>query len=180
MGFSGRRFLKMDDITFYKSLYDRELKRRIDLDNSISVPIGTITLLFGLIFYVFSNVSLIPVGWDILIYILIGGSGVLLFIGILYLVMSYNYLIYGFKYQNFPSTLELREYQLGVNKHREFEKIEIDLFDEYLINKYVDYTNCHVKINDKRGENLYHAKSYIIASMLMLLLTITIFLIIKN
>lgn len=38
----------MNAYLFYKSIYDRELKRRIDLDNSINIPITILTLVVGL------------------------------------------------------------------------------------------------------------------------------------
>ena len=39
---------KMNSYLFYKSIYDRELRRRIDLDNSINIPITILTLVVGL------------------------------------------------------------------------------------------------------------------------------------
>ena len=35
----------MDSYSFYKSLYDRELNRRKDLDTAISLPITVITVI---------------------------------------------------------------------------------------------------------------------------------------
>lgn len=47
----------MNDLGFYKSLYDRELARRLDLDSALNIPIGIIAILIAIISYIIAGLS---------------------------------------------------------------------------------------------------------------------------
>lgn len=59
---------KMNAYLFYKSIYDRELKRRIDLDNSINIPITILTLVVGLNTIYIYEIQLIIVTFKLIRY----------------------------------------------------------------------------------------------------------------
>jgi hypothetical protein len=170
----------MDDTSLYKSFYDRELSRRNDLDNSINIPIGVITVLVGLIYYIFSNINIICSLWVYVFYISVSIPSLLILVSIYYLVKSYNNLFKGFEYHNFPTTLELRKYQLELVDYNSKVVPEDQFsFSQYIIERYVSYTDNHININDKRALDLYKSKTYLIGAMLIFLLIIIIFLTLK-
>lgn len=170
----------MDDLELYKSIYDRELGRRINLDNAINIPIGIISVLVSLIYYFSSNINIVLIGWKYVFYIFVTISSLLILVSIYYLIKSYNNLFRGFDYHNFPTTDELRKYQLELVKYN--TKVESEnqiLFSQYLIDKYVSYADDHIRINDKRAFCLYISKSFFIAAILILLILFILFLIFK-
>lgn len=168
----------MDDLSFYKSLYERELSRKNDLDNAINIPFSTMTILAGLIYYILSDIKTINENWYILLIFLVIISFLLTFTSVFFISKSYNNLFSGFKYLNFPSTIELRNYQKELNQFNS-KSSEIYPFTDYLIECYVKYADHNIKINDKRGLFLFRAKRLIITAMFILLSTLCLFLILK-
>jgi len=156
----------MKSYDFYKSLYDRELKRRIDLDNSLSTPIGLIAILIGLISYVIANIDLEVC--NILILIIFSFtiiSMILIICSIFFIARSYNNFFKGYGYRNFALTTKLREFEMKVNEYNDnnIVKQKID-FEATIIDRLTQLTDDHIIFNDFRQRNLYYAKSLIIGT----------------
>ena len=172
----------MNDIEFYKSIYDRELKRRFDLDNALNIPIGLIVVLLALISFIISNLNFcnnIKANWIILG--LTFTSVLLIISGIYFLAKSYNNVFKNHKYLNLPFTYYLREYQLKLESYNakiSNGKDKID-FDSQLIEKLNHYTDNHILVNEFRARNLAYAKTVIILSVFLLLVASTIVITIK-
>lgn len=171
----------MVDFEFYKSFYDRELQRRFDLDNALNIPIGLIAILLATASYIISNLSKddsIVIYWIILS--ITGVSVILILIAIFSLARSYNDLFKGFKYLNFATSTEWRDYQKQLesfnNNPETKEKLD---FENEVIKKLNSYTDSHIKINEFRQVQLRNAKSWIIISLLLLLVALTIVIIKK-
>ena len=114
----------MDDFNFYKNLFDRELSRRNDLDNAINLPLNTLIICAGLIYFLITKIVEINSNITIyIIYIIIVFATIFLIKSIYYLIMSYNNLFKGFDYLQFPSTRKLRDYQFELQK---FDKIQTE------------------------------------------------------
>lgn len=174
--------LEMNDLQFYKSIYDRELNRRKKLDDSISIPIGIISLLIGLVsFYYTSDEYKLIIEDSVFALILIGITIILLTLSIFFLVKSYNNFLRGFSYPNISLLKSVRDFQKveipEYNKLVTKEK-QID-FEEELIDKLISITDSNTVINDSRSKSLYRAKTFIILSLITLFIT-SIFLLIKN
>lgn len=172
----------MNDFEFYKSIYDRELNRRKNLDDSISIPIGIISLLIGLVsFYYKSEEYRIIIENNKIALILLGITFILLTLSIVLLVKSYNNFLRGFSYPNISLLREVRHFQKveipNYNKQVKEEK-QID-FEEDLTNKLIAITDRNTQINDIRAIYLYRAKTFIILSLSVIFIT-TIFLLIKK
>ena len=166
----------MEDYSFYKSKFDRELSRRTELDNAINNPILGITIITGLISYIITNSDFNC--WNAIDYIVI----CLLIISVLsitfalvFIFLSYNNLLIGFKYFNFGLLKEYREVQkeldifnqsLPVEKRKDFE-IEI-------VEKIISFADNHTIINDKRALHLYRAKTFIIIAFVLIATTLII------
>ncbi len=172
----------MNDLEFYKSVYDRELNRRKSLDDSTSVPIGIISLLIGLISFYYTTAEYkIIIDNNRIALILLGITILLLTISIIFLVKSYNNFLRGFNYPNVSLLKEVRHFQKveipKFNKQVGKEK-QID-FEEDLTEKLITIADRNTEINDSRSIYLYRAKTFIILSLATIFIT-TIFLIIKK
>jgi len=172
----------MNSIEFYKSFYDRELKRRFDLDNALNIPIGLIAILIALASYIISNLQFlecIRIDWIISIMTVISVGFILL--AIYYLSITYNNVFKGHSYLNFKNATEIRKFQLelesyNTNQTEEKDKIE---FENKFIEKLNSYTDSHIQINDFRQKKLRNAKSAIIASLFLILIALILVIIKK-
>jgi len=172
----------MNDLAFYKSIYDRELNRRKSLDDSISIPIGIISLLIGLVsFYYTSAEYKAIIDHSKTALILLGITIVLLTLSIVFLVKSYNNFLRGFSYPNISLLKEVRNFQkVEIPKYNEqVEKEKHIDFEEDLTDKLIAVADRNTQINDSRAIYLYRAKTFIILSLATIFIT-TIFLIIKK
>lgn len=172
----------MNDLAFYKSIYDRELSRRKSLDDSISIPIGIISLLIGLVsFYYTSAEYKAIIDNSKAALILYGITIILLNLSIIFLVKSYNNFLRGFSYPNISLLKEVRNFQkVEIPKYNEqvAKEKHID-FEEDLTDKLIAIADRNTQINDSRAIYIYRAKTLIILSLATIFIT-TIFLIIKN
>ncbi|MGE8343374.1 MAG: hypothetical protein ACN6OI_20280 [Flavobacterium sp.] len=171
----------MNDLEFYKYIYDRELNRRSKLDESINVIIGTISLLIGLISYFFSNDKFKLIECDVFIWTIISAVACCIGLSISYLIKSYNNYLKGFDYPNISYLKSVREYQKIVipnfnNTVSNSEKIN---FEDELIDRLIRITDENTKINDKRAYDLYISKTFIILTLIFTFI-ISIILITKN
>ncbi|WP_433815449.1 hypothetical protein [Flavobacterium johnsoniae] len=171
----------MNDLEFYKYIYDRELNRRSKLDDSINVIIGTISLLIGLMSYFFSNDKFKFIECDVFIWIIISVTTCCIGLSIIYLIKSYNNYLKGFNYPNISYLKSVRKYQKVEipnfnNTVSESEKIN---FEDELINRLIRITDENTKINDKRSYDLYISKTFIILTLIFAFI-ISIILITKN
>lgn len=172
----------MNDLAFYKSIYDRELNRRKNLDDSISIPIGVISLLIGLIsFYYTSAEYKTIIDNSKITLILLGVTLILLTLSIIFLVKSYNNFLRGFNYPNISLLKDVRKYQkIEIPKYNKLVKEDKYInFEEELTNKLISIADRNTQINDSRAIYLYRAKTFMILSLAIIFIT-TIFLIIKK
>jgi cytochrome b subunit of formate dehydrogenase len=160
----------MDSYQFYKSLYDRELNRRKDLDSAVNLPITILTILVA------ANSYLIGKETGIHQKCLIIFSNIILalllvsfLISIFYLIRSYNNLFKGFGYRNLGLTKEIRNFEVNeIQKYNaqvdEKEKLN---FETIIIEKLAHYTDDHIVFNDKRSLDLHRAKTFIIVTLVL-------------
>ncbi|MDB5280248.1 MAG: Uncharacterized protein JWR61_5203 [Ferruginibacter sp.] len=160
----------MDSYQFYKSLYDRELNRRKDLDAAINLPITILTILVAANSYLIGKEvtiqqKYIVVCSSILLTLLL----VSFLVSIFYLIRSYNNLFKGFGYGNLGLTTEIRNFELiEIPKYNaqvdETKKLN---FEAIIINKLTQYTDDHIVFNDKRSFDLHRAKTFIIITLVL-------------
>lgn len=172
----------MEDIEFYRHIYDRELNRRSKLDESINVIIGTVSLLIGLISYFFSNEKYFKfIECDILIMIIFSITTICIALSILFLVKSYNNYLRGFNYPNISYLKSIRDFQKITipNFNSKVDETERINFEDELICRLIRITDENTKINDSRSFDLYLSKTFIIITLIFVFL-ISIILITKN
>lgn len=157
----------MNNLEFYKSIYDRELARRLELNDALNIPIGIIAILTAVLSYIITNIS--NCSDSIFFWIILSFTGVaviLTFISIFFLALSYNNIFKGHDYRNLALTKEIRKYQADLEKYNNQvtkNKNKLD-FESILIDKLNYYTDIHILINDFRQIKLYYSKSLIIGS----------------
>ncbi len=151
----------MDSFTFYKSLYDRELARRIDLDNALNIPLTVLTIVVAANAYLIKDFGFIHSLEDVHLTHLI--FAILIFIlgtGIFYMMRSSINWLKGFAYKNFAYVSQIREYEEQINAYNEQvveERNKID-FATKIISKLAALTDDHIIFNDKRSKDLYRCR----------------------
>jgi hypothetical protein len=159
----------MDKFQFYKSLYDRELNRRHYLDSAINLPITVLTILFAANSYLIGiEDGLSHSCWATIILPLLFLS---FSISIFYLIRSYNNFLKGFNYKNFGYSAKIRDYEINeiVKYNAQVNEDDQLIFEDVIINRLTEYTDSHIKFNDKRSLDLHYAKNYIILTLILTL-----------
>lgn len=155
----------MNSFEFYKGLYERELKRRIDLDSSINLPITIITLIFAAIYFLVEDIEWSKNKCHIEICVLVLNC-ICILISIILLMFAFNNFFKGFAYRNFAYTKELRTYEIELNKFIKEHKKDFT-FEDRLIERINIITDYNIILNDKRSLYLSRAKSLIICSLFL-------------
>jgi hypothetical protein len=169
----------MDSYQFYKSLYDRELNRRIDLDSAINLPLTILSIIVAANSYIVKESSFVinsnrnSIQTSLLILIVIGVG-----VSIFYLTRSYNNFFKGFAYRNLGLSTGIRKYESTdlVNYNKQVEEKDRINFEIVLIDKLTQITDNHIIFNDKRSRDLYLAKTILIISTLLTSINFILFL----
>ncbi|WP_143083670.1 hypothetical protein [Salegentibacter agarivorans] len=156
----------MDSYSFYKSLYDRELNRRIQLDNSINLPVTILTLIVGLNYYYLKNVGIRDIN-EILILDYSGFPVVslLFLISLFFLIKSYNNLFRGFSYRNLAKPSEISNFQNELDNYNN-QVDEKVTFESIIIKRLNKVSDNHILINDQRSIDLYRSRTFIILTLI--------------
>lgn len=161
----------MDSYQFYKSVYDRELNRRKDLDSAINLPLTLLTILVAANSYIYKQATsqnICCIKSLELIFII--SFFLTLSVTIFYLTRSYNNLFKGFAYKNLGLTEEVRKYEIDAlpkyNKQLDDQTPKLN-FEDIIIEKLNSFTDNHIIINDKRSYDLYLAKTVSILGLII-------------
>jgi hypothetical protein len=167
----------MNRYEFYKDLYFKEIERRSQLNNDISIPVGLATVLATAIFYYFTTYSFKQffIFEIVFTFTLLSGT-VTLCISVYFIIQSYTF--FGrnmpYDYIAFPKEIEKYyvdyiNYETAIGIAPEQIKINADTaFENYLLEAYIRTTSKNTCTNDKRSFNLYMSKKYIIISFISL------------
>lgn len=161
------------NLEFYKNKFEREQKRRVDLDNAMNLPILVLSLIMGLNSYVIKEHVFNKV-WNVgdsVVIIFLSLSGILLMISSYYIFFGVNNFFKGFSYPNFDLMIKYREIELFNNNSPEESKLDIE---KIICDKIVAYADESTIINDKRGENLFNARRFIILNFIITIVNIII------
>lgn len=160
----------MESYNFYKSIYDRELSRRMDLEKSINLPITILTLIIGLnsIYTgeLFFKNFILEIGVVQIMFFVIG---TMILISTFFLIKSYNNLFKGFAYRNLALTKMIREFETVQIPDYNAQVSEEDklTFETELIKRLIAVTDNHTAFNDIRSLDLYRAKTFLILSLIL-------------
>ena len=160
----------MDSYNFYKSLYDRELSRRIELDNALNIPLTVLTIIVAANAYTIDDTGSIYTLSDVhfthLIILLLLPA---LAAGVFYMMRSSNNLLKGFAYKNCGYVSDIRKYEQVVAAHNlavTEEKNKVN-FEYEIIAKLNDWTDNHIIFNDKRSIDLYKCRVWLAIALII-------------
>lgn len=160
----------MESYNFYKSIYDRELNRRMDLDKSINIPITILTLIIGLNSIYTDRAFFEDFFCELeIVQVMIITIGITILISAFFLIKSYNNLFKGFAYRNLALTKDIREFETKQIPDYNSQVNEEDklTFETELIERLVKVTDNHTTFNDQRSLDLYRAKTFLIVSLIL-------------
>ena len=164
----------MNDLEFYRQIFEKELSRKKDLNDSVNIPIGLSTLIIALLSFINMEMK-----FDVIeLPGIISGLVLLsLLLAIFFLTKSYNNLLRGYNYLNLPHTNELRSYQMKIEKYnQEVDRQERESFEIYLINNYAEMADKNGKVNKIRYYQLYLAKTTLMISIMLSMILLIVYL----
>ncbi|WP_415328684.1 hypothetical protein [Chryseobacterium sp. MMS23-Vi53] len=162
------------NLDFYKNKFEREQKRRVDLDSAMNLPILVLTLIMGLNSYILKTYTFNS-RWnfsDWLVIVFLSLSVVLILISSYFIFLASNNLLKGFDYPHFDLMSKYREIEL-FNKDCEDDNDKINL-EEVVKEKLVIYADESTLINEKRGDSLFRARRFIIINFIITIINIII------
>ena len=159
----------LDVFSYYKSVYDRELKRKEALDNDYSRSIFIILpLLLSVNFHFFSQIN-----FENYTFMKICLSCIVLFCSfvfsatsIIYLIKAYNNFYKGFNYLTPPSLSETR---VAEKKHTE-DEIKFSIAD-----RIVKYATVFQRINNKRSGFYYKCRTQLLNLTISTFINVIVF-----
>ncbi len=168
----------MDRLSFYKSFYETELKKRDDLDKSINNPVLIITIIFGTISYISEKMNfdcLLKI--DILLLTLIITISILLCKSIFHIILSYNNGIKGYSYEILGTNTDFESYRKNLIEYNRNEDTHSDSekeFEESIIVELIKCSDINNELNIKRTYQIFLTKKYLIISLMITFLTFII------
>ena len=161
----------MNRLDFFKEWFYKETDRQFSLNESLNIPIGILTIVFGLLFFMFMNFSFsleANLITEVLFLVLLCITILLGIIVVVYLFASYNSLFVKYEYKALPSPTELNaqykklEQYVTENKRLLPENVTADsLYEEQLIEMFSEYIDHNVEKNDNKMSYLYQAKQFL-------------------
>ena len=168
----------MDRLSFYKSFYETELKKKDDLDKSINNPILIITIIFGTISYISEKLDFECLQkTDIILILLILIISVLLCKSIFHIILSYNNGIKGYNYEILGTSTEFESYRkklIEYNRNEGTESNSEKEYEESIITELIKCSDINNGLNIKRTYQIYLTKKYLIISLIIAFITFII------
>lgn len=168
----------MNRLDTYKEFYQKEIERRSQLNNDISIPLGIISILgTGISFYLmnFDFSYSKTINWIFIIMMFL--STFCLLGSVYFLLKSYQVLQTNrvYDYLAYPNEIEeyykkLTEYYLMLNGNVQIvsDKTNED-FERYFIDAYLRTSTHNMTINDERTTNLYLCKRKLLYCVIFIL-----------
>jgi hypothetical protein len=170
----------MNRLDFLIEWYHKENERRLSLNDSLNIPIGILTGLFALFFFIAKEFNFCKGGYLLIeiafIFCLL--ISLTLWILVVYnLFMSYNKLFKGYEYKGLPYPNELSEQYKNLESYVEENKSELDkettadsIYEEQLEGMFNEYLNRNINNNDTKSKYLHDAKKYLLVCIISTLI----------
>ena len=174
----------MDKLQFLIDWYNREEERKASVENSLNIPIGILTLLFVVQFYLvkdfgFDNFE----SWEIIsLLILVSASCISSLIAGFYILKSYHNFPKEYKYVGIPYPTQLLRYESELIEFYKQNSLHFnnvcgeDKFKDYLQNKLAEQIDKNSYNNDEKYRFLNISKRLIFISVITLVIAFVPFL----
>jgi len=169
----------MDRLNFLIDWYHKENERQTALNNSLNIPIGILTAIFALIFFLVKEFNFGSTTNTIVIPFLVflGLAVISWIIAIFYLFRSYNNFFRGYEYDGLPFATQLNEYHEQLltyyekNKDQLGKDVDADsLYEDNLREMLSEYINTNIDNNDRKTEYLHKAKQFLFGSIISIII----------
>ena len=167
----------MDNFEFYKELYFKENERRMEVQNSMNIPIAVITATASVEFYLITTMNYkngVINNW--IFYFLIGFSNIGLLISIFNLIRAFGEFFKGYEYSSIPYVQQLYDWSLNLDKYfKDQGKTTQDAeqhFKKYMVENLIKHTDHNMYVNDQKFTCIFLSKKFLIFSMICTLLSI--------
>jgi hypothetical protein len=172
----------MDSFNFYQKHYFHELERKAQITNSLSIPVGVLSLLCGVLgFYVSDfHFSLQPI--PLVFPFLLLCSAIVIVLTVYFLFRSYW--SYTYRYISNPDELltfqkDLEKYYQSIGNNNPVDHALTE-FEETLIRKYSNSATQNAINNDNKSSYLHKANSSLVWLVALVFLCTPIFFWNKN
>ncbi|WP_066759363.1 hypothetical protein [Crocinitomix algicola] len=167
----------MNKFDFYKEFYIKENERRQEVLNSFNIPIAIITALSSATYFFITSFDYkIEVFLTAIFIGLISITIVGLLLAIYYLIRAFSDFTKGYEYSGLPYMKELYDWNKNLEEYYEHYENDSGIadkkYEEYLIEKMVEHTEHNMYVNDKKHGFIYKSKKFLIASLVLTLITL--------
>lgn len=169
----------MDRLTFLMDWYNKEHERQGSLTDSLNIPIGILTAIIAVIFYLLNQFTFqYPHSsyLQILFIVFIAAAIINWLCVVFYLFKSYNNLFVGYKYGALPLPSDLdaqyKKYQKYVEDYKAGLSTTItadSLFENELIQTLTIATTSNIKNNDAKAARLYTSKKHLFICLIFVI-----------
>lgn len=168
--------MTQDDLfKLYQKLYFHEIDMREKLNSRIQIPLAIIVAQITLLGYILKCLTNIKSDfYGILVIILFVCTILLIATSIYYFIRSW----YNYEYSFLPAANETEEYRsLLLETYRGYENCDLlveNALKDYLYNYYADCSTINTNNNDKRSIYIHKTSKYLIASFVIIFLTVAV------
>jgi hypothetical protein len=173
-----------DKFEFYKDFYFKELDKRNEINNSLSLPIGIITTLIAGVFYLSTNFnydcqSLGHIIVAFIFVILVVTGIVFLIVAVYDLVKSYTDFPKGYEYFLLPDTNEIDDYEKKLqeyySKNPEMPNTANEEVKEYILSEMIKNTGQNQVNNKRKSKFRYLCEKNLIISLMIITASFLLF-----
>jgi len=171
---------KMDRFNFTIDWFHKENDRQISLNDSLNIPIGILTGVFALVFYMFTSFSFSTefnslIEFSFVLFIVLT---LLCWIVVVYfLFKSYNNLFNCYEYKGIPFPTVLNEQYENLEKYVSANRELLDketsvdtLYENQLVEMLSEYLNRNIENNDRKSWYLHLAKKFLLGCIISVIL----------
>jgi len=171
----------MNRLNFLIDWYHKENERHSNLNNSLSIPIGILTGLFALFFFLvkefsFKNESHFYIKLLFISFLIL--ACIFWLLVVFNLFRSYNNLFKGYEYKGLPYPTTLNEQYEILEKFVNDNKKELDsddtaqsFYESQLIEMLSDDLNRNISNNDIKSRYLHIAKKYLLGCIIAVIIS---------
>lgn len=170
----------MNRYEFFKELYFKELDKRNEINNSLSLPIGLITAVVAGIFYLLTNFDyryyfIITILFSVAVIAAIS----FLVASIYHLIKAYTDFPKGYEYSLIADANDIEDYYKQLKEFYSVNPSSINTADHelesYVLTEIIKNTDDNQKNNKRKNKFRYNCEKYLIAAFILLCLSLPFF-----
>ncbi|MCZ8354108.1 MAG: hypothetical protein O9340_05200 [Cyclobacteriaceae bacterium] len=174
----------MDKLQFLIDWYNKEEDRKASVENSLNIPIGILTVLFAIQFYLVKDFDFVSCrNWErIFLLVFVIASALSSLATGWFIFKSYHKFPHEYKYGGIPYPTQLIKYEKELVEYYKENGSQFDnvsgesKFEEYLQNKLAEHIDKNSFNNDEKYRFLNISKRFIFLSIITIVIAFIPFL----